>query len=283
MNALPRVEIPPGAGSFLFDPSPDGRHLPLTVHSYRPHPLPQDAPLIFVMHGLLRDGERYRDRWRNHAQQHGFLLLAPEFDQEFYPATEAYNLGGVVDSESSPDFNAEEDWAFHRIEDLFETVRRSLSLATPRFGIYGHSAGAQFVHRLVLFHPEARFKTALAANAGWYTLPCQETSFPYGLAEAPVCDHRLAKALQRRLVILLGEDDTNQAHPNLRRTPEALDQGQNRFQRGHCFLEIGRRAAERLGVPFEWRLATVPDAAHHDRHMSQAALDFLLDGAPGRN
>ncbi|NCF83926.1 MAG: hypothetical protein GWQ08_00090 [Verrucomicrobiaceae bacterium] len=269
------MSISSGAGSFVFDQFPDGEHAPLTVHYYWPPSVDENARIVFVMHGLLRDGERYRDRWQDHANEHGFLLIAPEFDREFYPADADYNLAGIVNDEANNDFNAEEDWAFHRIELLFEAIRLSTPFTAECFGIYGHSAGAQFVHRLVLFHPEASFDVAVAANAGWYTLPCQETECPYGVADAPVASSNLARALEQRLVILLGEEDVDQGHHSLRRTPEALDQGTHRLERGRFFLETGKEAAKRLGVEFGWRIETVAGAAHNDREMSATALRFL--------
>lgn len=270
------VNIELGPGSFGFDQFPDGEHQPLTVHYYRPPELDENARIIFVMHGMLRDGDRYRDRWLNHAENHGFLLFVPEFDREFYPDSTDYNLAGLVDEEESPEFNDREKWAFHRIELLFNTIRQSAPITAESFGIYGHSAGAQFVHRLVLFHPETSFDVAVAANSGWYTLPCQETDFPYGLADAPVTDSRLGLALQKKLIILVGEDDIDQAHHSLRRTEEALEQGQNRLDRGRTFFETGREASKRLGVSFCWKYASVPDAEHRDRQMSGTAVDYLM-------
>ena len=272
---LKPVAISSGAGSFVFDQFPDGEHAPLSVHYYWPSTVDENARIVFVMHGLLRDGERYRDRWQDHAHEHGFLLIAPEFDREFYPADADYNLAGMVNDEANSDFNAEENWAFHRIELLFEVIQLSTPFTTECFGIYGHSAGAQFVHRLVLFHPEARFDVAVAANAGWYTLPCQETEFPYGVGDAPVPDSKLAQALRRRLVILLGEEDVDKAHHSLRRTPRALEQGTHRLERGRFFVETGKESAKRLGVEFGWRIETVAGAAHNDREMSAAAVRFF--------
>src|SRR5271155_4121645 len=37
--------------------------------------------------------------------------------------------------------------------------------------LYGHSAGGQFAHRLVLFMPNARYQRVVAANPGYYTMP----------------------------------------------------------------------------------------------------------------
>src|SRR3712207_6943257 len=63
---------------------------------------------------------------------------------------------------------------------LFDFVREATGNPSEQYRIYGHSAGAQFVHRLALFVPEARFATAIAANAGWYTMPTFDgKKFPY--------------------------------------------------------------------------------------------------------
>ncbi len=270
------VAISPGIGSFLFNQFPGGVYQPLIVHYFWPKTLEEDAPIVFVMHGLLRDGERYRDGWKQLADKHSFLLIAPEFHHESYPDVEDYNLAGLLDQTVDNKFSPRQNWAFARIERLFEAIQLSTPFVAERFGIYGHSAGAQFVHRLVLFYPEASFEFAVAANAGWYTLPCRNTRFPYGLAEAPVCNVRLARALKQRLIILLGEEDNDERHHSLRRSPEALEQGEHRLERGHFFVETGRLAAERLAVPFGWKIETVPKAKHCDSQMSTAAARCLI-------
>jgi hypothetical protein len=86
----------------------------------------------------------------------------------------------------------------------------------------------------------------------------------------------LARALQRPLTVLLGDSDTTLEDPDLRKTPEAMIQGGNRLERGVRFFETGRGAAERLGVPFGWRLETVQGADHDNRLMAPAAIPFLL-------
>ena len=52
--------------------------------------------------------------------------------------------------------------------------------------MFGHSAGAQFVHRFVMFAPGPNLRTAISANAGWYTTLEENVAFPYGLKDAPV-------------------------------------------------------------------------------------------------
>jgi hypothetical protein len=265
-----------GSGSFtqVVSHSQDGLGS-LEVHYHRPARLRMPIPVVFVMHGQRRNGSSYRNRWVRYAEKHGFLLLVPEFDPKMYPSVPHYNLARMVARVTGSRFRPEEDWAFHQIESVFEAVRSAVTGIRPTYSIYGHSAGAQFVHRLVLFHPAASFHLAIAANAGWYTLPCQNTGFPYGVAGVPVDDTRLAHALQKRLLVLLGESDTDQAHPLLRRNKQTLRQGRNRLERGRTFFQHGQLAASRLQVDLRWEMEIVKRARHLDQTMSRAAVQHL--------
>jgi hypothetical protein len=51
---------------------------------------------------------------------------------------------------------------------------------------------------------------------------------------------------------------------------------EHRLARGKTFFAEGRKAAEVLGVPFGWQLATVPGADHDNARMAPAAVKFLL-------
>ncbi|MDZ7757086.1 hypothetical protein [Rhodohalobacter sp.] len=44
---------------------------------------------------------------------------------------------------------------------------------------------SQFIHRMVMFKPDARFDLAIAANPGWYTIPDSKQNYPYGILGAP--------------------------------------------------------------------------------------------------
>ena len=91
------------------------------------------------------------------------------------------------------------------IEDIFDAVRNANGFSRARYDIYGHSAGAQFLHRLVLFKPAARYRVAVAANAGWYAMPDFAVSYPYGLGASGLSPAGLARAFGRHLVLLLGD------------------------------------------------------------------------------
>ncbi len=151
---------------------------------------------------------------------------------------------------------------------------------SERYSIYGHSAGAQFVHRYLYFMPEARVDRAVAANAGWWTLPDLKVDFPYGLRGSSINESGLKALLQRPLVVLLGTADTDPNHANLRRTPEAMAQGAYRFARGQYFYAAGQRQAKALGVPLAWKLETATGVGHVDKDMAPYAVDILFGRRP---
>lgn len=271
---VPAERLPLGKGAFAFTDYAPLADRPITVHYYNPGREAAGRPVLFVMHGTGRNAAAYRDAWAPLAQRYGVLLVVPEFSEAYYPGSAAYNLGNMFGADGAPVDEAR--WSFSVVEPLFEAVKRRSGSKAPSYLLYGHSAGAQFVHRFLLFKPQNRAAAVVVANAGWYTMPDPEVAFPYGLGGTPVDAARLRQALARPLVVLLGEADTDPAHPQLRRTPEALAQGPHRFARGQAFFKQGQAAAAALGTPFGWRLATVPGVGHSNAAMAEAAARLLL-------
>jgi hypothetical protein len=265
--------ILPGAGAFSFV---DDRRS-MTVWYHRPSLFSTHTPIVFVMHGVKRDADLYRDNWKGAAERLGFLLVCPQFSKEDYPRRRNYQLGNLVDRAGRP--IPKERWAFSVIERLFDAVRDMTGNTSERYCIYGHSAGGQFVHRLVLFVPEARFAVAVAANTGVYTMPTFGGDvFPYGLRGSGITAELLERAFGRRLVVMLGEEDTDPQDPFLRRSRRARRQGRNRLERGQLFYATAEREAARMGTTLNWTLETVPGAAHFDELMMPAAAQALLRG-----
>lgn len=265
----------PGPGSFYFTGARNSVvESLLRVWYYRPQRYTDESPILFVMHGVKRNAEEYRDNWKSAAERYGFLLLCPEFPADRYPLR-AYQLGGLVDD--SGNWLPEEKRTFGVIENLFDFVREETCNTTGRYYLYGHSAGGQFVHRLVLFNSQARFAAAVAANTGWYTMPTFEgRKFPYSLKGSGATGSEQRRALGRRLVVLLGERDVEADDPSLRRSKAAIEQGETRLERGHVFYATARDEASRLGIESNWTLRTVPGAAHHDPHMMPVAARTLF-------
>ena len=265
-----RFTLQPGSHEFTFR-----EDRPILVRYYLPDGYAPSTPIVFVMHGNGRTGESYFRVWRQPAMDYGFLLVVPEFGVENYPGSRSYNLGNVFPGEEPTIRNPESDWTFAAIEDLFEAIREAAGSTRTAFRIYGHSAGSQFVHRLLMTRPKAPVERAVAANAGWYTMPTEDVRWPYGLGGSGFELSSLADRFQQDITILVGDQDTDPNHPGLRRTPEALAQGPHRLARGRLFYDVARAAAEALGVPFAWVFETVPGAGHRNSQMMPRAAAIL--------
>ncbi len=268
-----RLTLPRGPGSFVFTDPLGDLTKPITVWTWCPDDPSPTTPILFVMHGTLRNGQTYRDNWVDHAKAKHALLVVPEFDRTSYPGT-TYTDGNTLDRSGQPIDPSR--WVFATVEHLFDEVKRRAGNGSPTYLLYGHSAGGQVVERFVLLMPAARYSRAVAANPGWYTLPDQDKPFPAGLGRTPTTDDVLAKILRRDVVVMLGERDTNPDDADLNRSPPAMAEGPYRFARGQFFWMDLQTVATRLHVPVAWRLKTVPRAGHSDAQMSRPAVDLLF-------
>jgi hypothetical protein len=257
------------SGSFEFNAYAPLRDRPVRVWFDAPSGDLRAAKVLIVMHGQSRTAQDYRDAWVSHARRYGALLIVPEFSEALYPGSDAYNLGNVGQEPESR-------WTFSLIEPLFDFVRADVGSQSAGYYLYGHSAGAQFVHRFLLVKPQNRAVRTVSANAGWYTAPETGVDFPYGVRGGPVTDAGLRGALADSLTVLLGENDTDPNDADLRSTPEAERQGPHRLARGQFFFAAGRATAQALGVTFGWRLETVPGATHSNSEMVPAAARALF-------
>jgi hypothetical protein len=239
---------------------------------------PATFPVVIALHGMGRNAEGMRNAWREEADARGFMVFAPHFTEELFPAGE-YAEGRIQDGDGG--LNAPEDWSYQVVEDLFQVILRRTDSTVQGYSLYGHSAGAQFVHRFALLMEEHRAFVVLAANAGWYLFADSTVDFPYGLAaaEAPggrlLNDQELARAFGSELVVLVGEDDNDPEDPLLNRSQEAMDQGEHRVERGFNFVQEGSRIALEMGVPFNWTLVTVPGVGHSNSEMVPSAAPYI--------
>jgi len=247
----------------------------LRVFVSRSPGLAADRPVVFVMHGMRRNADDYRDQWHELALEHDFLLVVPEFSDEDFPGSDGYALGKRFDRNGKQ--RPPSQWSYAAIEPLFDDIRKRFSMETDRYAIYGHSAGAQFVHRFLFYVPAARVSRAVAANAGWYMMPDFAVDYPYGLRHSGVGRDSVVRVMAMPLTVLLGESDTDTQDPGLRRAPEAILQGEHRFARGQAWFEAARSWSEREGIVFGWRLETVPGVGHSNTLMAPSAARVLLN------
>jgi len=272
------MNLASGPSHFTFtDPAAEPGE-EVRVFTWSPPEFQPDSPILIALHGYKRNAEQYRDDWQPHAEALGALLLAPEFSQTGFPGPRAYEVGNM----RTPDrrhFLPRERWSYGLIERLFDRVRAMTGSRREGYWLYGHSAGAQFVHRLALFQEKARFEVAIAANAGAYTLARPGERFPYGLDRIPDLENVQEQGLSRPLVVMVGEKDTNTTNAMLLRSEEAMRQGPHRHARGVYFFEDARREAARMQLPFAWRLVIVPDVGHSNRGMARVAASWFANNA----
>ena len=107
-----------------------------------------------------------------------------------------------MQDENAAHAKAREVWAFTAIERMYSAIKTAAHLNTSGFSIFGHSAGAQFVHRHLAFIGAGgnalRVIRAVAANAGFYTEPTFEIPFPFGFGgtESVLSEEDLRNYLQ---------------------------------------------------------------------------------------
>jgi hypothetical protein len=270
-----------GSGSFLFTASPGARDRPVRVWYHIPENLDRDARVVFTMHGsggTSRGGRSNRDAWAPLADRYGFVVFAPEFSWAYYPTASHYHWGNMHTEEGQP--IDESQWAFTTVSGMFDDVQRRFGITTPNYSIYGHSAGAQFVQRMMMFRPDPRIEVYIAANPGNYTMPSMEWEYPYGMDKGNAELNRqtealLTAALQRPFVLLLGSADTSTELSANNMRPEAMAQGRNRAERADRFFELAREEAEKRNVSFNWVFRVIPDIAHSNTGMAESAVRTL--------
>lgn len=303
MTLVPKQQLPfepreleTGAGAFLTAGGSGREHSRIHVHYYKPRRLAPRSRILIVTPGAGRNSDEYRDAWIAAAEEANVLVAAlgyPETEYDFA----AYQMGGVVHDLSFPATAATTDvvrmrdedisftpnplpneWLFNDFDRIFALLRSAVGSSQTGYDMFGHSAGGQILHRLVLFHPRSRAQRVIAANAGFYTLPDVHSPLLFGLDGSGVDEASLALSFRCRLTLLLGENDNSDEAGGIHlHTPLADRQGLGRLSRGQFFFRFARERAAEVGIPFEWRLQTVPNVGHDFRAMSQAAARLLYE------
>jgi tetratricopeptide (TPR) repeat protein len=266
--------IPVGRGQFVFNDSLGNADRPITVYTYRPAAWNQSGPILIVMPGAGRDGLPPRETWIPYAEQYSALLVVPEFSQQYYPGDIWYPLGYTYDY---PNWTPKANWTFMAVEHLFDNVREKSGATQTTYLLDGHSAGAQFVHRMVTFLPDARYSRAIAANAGLYVMPVYSVPYPLGLKDSPLPESRLPDVFARKLIIMSGGSDTNPNDTSLANFPGAEAQGSTRFERAKTYFSTAQAEAAGLGVPLDWEYHVVPGIGHDEAGMAGPSAGMLFN------
>lgn len=271
--------LPAGGSASIpyVDPFNPDRKLVLECH--RPATHTPDKPLVIVQHGMNRNGSEYRDAWVPVADRHGLLIVAITFPAASWPGAGPYNNGLVLADNGS--VRPRETWSYAIPGRVFALLRAAGITTRAQTYLWGHSAGSQFVHRLLAMQPHAIFEAVGTANAGWYSEPTLDRAYPEGLGGIGLTRDDLVKLLAYPLTIFAGDCDTETDADNLPRHDAAMQQGPHRFARAHHYLERGRAEAATLGVPCNWRIVVVPGVGHEGMRMSAFAAAHWFDGDTG--
>ena len=273
---MSKLTLAEGAGSFVFRdegaiPSPRT----MRVFSYCPESSNRHTRIIVAMHGFDRDAAAFRDLLAPQAERNGQIVLVPEFDPDQFPGVHAYNFGGVRLLPPNDTVLPRDHWNFGVIDRLFHYVRQANGSSRDTFGLFGNSAGAQFVLRYLALNEAASVDLAVAANCGCYMLPNLTKDYPDGMGGIGLNESHLRRYLGRRLVILLGDADNDPDAPDLPRWDEAMAQGPHRLARGLWYFEHCTELAKSLGVELGWRLEIALGAGHVDQQVYDQGSDIL--------
>lgn len=282
-----------GAGRFEMTAGRAGGRL--VVHYYRPATFTPDSPILIILAGAGRNADTYRDAWITEADRAGILIAAPAYPEDAYDIA-AYQMGGIIkdliidnmpagsaahvhlrDEDIRFSVNPDTDqWIFRDFDRLFDLLKAQTGSRRQGYDLFGHSAGGQIAHRHVLFHPQSRADRIVAANAGLYTLPDLERPPLLGMAGTGVSTGGLKASLEQKLIILAGENDTNQYNGgSLLHTPLIDATGADRMDRARYFYKFAETVARRLEAKLAWSFGIVANTGHDFRAMSAAAARIL--------
>jgi hypothetical protein len=229
------------------------------------------------MHGVQRDADRYLGEWADIAREYGFVVVVPQFTAKEFPGARSYNFGATFAEDGTE--MPREKWSYSAIEPIFDAMRSVEGLTAGRYWLFGHSAGAQFVHRFAMLGLGKRMASAISANAGSYMLPTTQVHWPFGVDGAPGGKFDFARALASPMIVLLGDADVDPNHSSLPHQPEADAQGPHRFARGQKFYADARAAAAKADVKFAWSCAIAPGVAHENGKMAAFAARLITGAA----
>ena len=247
---------------------------PIDVIVYIPGGAHKNTDILMVVPGASRDTQRFHASWLSFAKEDTFVVVTIGAKKNHYPDEYSYNAGNVVDSLGNLVENKK--WLFSAIEKIFITVKKQYAFQTEKFHLFGHSAGGGFVHRYMLFVPDAPVVKAVAANPAFVTLPDRTVGYPFGIKNVPINRTMVNQWLENKLAIFLGADDTGPRAKPLSNGPRARAQGPSCLSRGKRLFRQAKKEAKARGVNFGWSLSVVPGVGHDNRLIAPHARRFLF-------
>ena len=244
----------------------------LDVYYHLPKIINDETKVLFVIHGNSRNADNYLNTWIKLAKDKNYAIFAPHFKRSQFISFNTLQMStssGRIKDEANLYLNNSIDLLFDHIKPLFD-------LSQDGYDIYGHSAGAQFVHRYLLFSNNPKVNKAVAANAGWYTF-LDGSNFPYGINNPPIDfnSQNVINFLNMDLHIHIGSEDTD-ISSSVNQSEGANNQGLNRFQRANNFFNYTTKIVEENDLDYNWSFLVVDGVAHSNSRMSKAAAEVIF-------
>ena len=243
------------------------------VYVYVPTTAPPEPDILVLVHGTPAHDESaeatahyYVTNWLDLAEEHGYMLIAPAFNQADFSSRRGDHALGGYRGLFGREIGADE-WVLR----LVTAYQQAYDSPDKPFYLYGHSAGGQFVGRFLVTHP-ARIKRAVISSAATYPQPNPDVTWPFGLGElhadiewdAATTNHvdivpdqqTWLAATQLPLTVIVGLNDTSELplYPG--------QQGRNRFTIGRNWVNDMAALAADNGLESQFRLEMIPGKGH---------------------
>jgi dienelactone hydrolase len=250
----------------------------LTIHVYRPRTVPADR-LLILFPGYERQSERMLRSARRLARRQGLVLIAPELDAARFPRSR-YQRAGIRHRHGKHQVPAgierretKRDGIGVVVAALVAWARAAMDRPAASVILFGHSAGAQMLSRVMAYDPPAGADLVIIANPSSYAAASLIERAPFGFGSIADIGQRealLRAYLASPLVLALGKNDTG--HDRLDAGPPAQRQGRNRLDRGIAVFASAEALARARDWPFRWQLEIVPEAGHCARTMLRSTV-----------
>ena len=240
-----------------------------------PDVINEETKVLFIIHGGSRNAYDYLKIWIELSKNKNIILVAPEFTRNNH---NDYALLNMSDHYANPNKNNEE-YLDMSISSFFNFFKSKYGLKVNDYKIYGHSGGAQFLHRYILFSNDSRISSSVIANSGYYTF-LNWDDYPYGIKDVDYLNSKkIENFLSEKVTMLIGEKDrgfTRSSHTSANEKG-IIAQGSNRFQRANNYFNHLVSISEKFEIPFRWKFYVVENVGHENKKMSSRAAEILLN------
>lgn len=210
-----------------------------------------ETPVLVAAHGMSLSWNGQAEAFVAGCEWLGVTLVAPSFSGAAH--ADYQRLGREGQGQRADQF----------LQRCLQEVHSLTGADITQVRLFGHSGGAQFVHRYLMAYPH-RVARAVVAGAGWYTFPDTGLKFPYGIRSSrrlPGVTFNPEAYLQVPVTVLVGAKDTE---PHKLRGSERVNQqqGLTRIERARNWVAAMHAQAAAHGVAPRVTLAELPEAGH---------------------